>query len=292
MSIGISISNVMDFRVDHCCLEHICADGIATGGLKCRGVIDHCSIYNIYGWDNLGGYTDSNVGYGIVVQRDYDSPFDPTMSVLGQYTDYTIFIEDCYFSRWRHCVASGVGGYYVFRHNIVDYDLGHFSMDVHGVRTSGYAGGRGAEIYENTFINVNQWIPVTTSPFYNVSRNSANTSSSDYRDLFQDGGGCGVWFNNYIDTSYRSDAIALYTEDDISDPTWHLKDFCLWSTQGPWTPNSWNGPISGFSGRNVAAYWSRSAGSYGDASYPNVDPSWSIAGYTPYPYPHPLTLGT
>ena len=292
MQCALRIDSVADFRIDHCCFEDT-PSGIAV--TDAMGVIDHCRIYNLYGWDDLGGYSDSTIGYGVGVYGDYHTPFAPTMNMLGHYANYITYIENCYFSWWRHCVAEGVGGYYVFRYNTIEYDMGHFSLDVHGVRTQGYAGGRGAEIYSNTFLHVNQYIPLSVdghsqSQWGAVSYNSTPSSSPDYRCLFQDGGGCGVWFNNYVDTSYRSDGIALYTEDDVADATWHLKDFYLWSTKGPWSPPSWNGPISGFSGRNVAAYWSRQAGNLGDTNYPNVDPSWSIAGYTPYTYPHPLTL--
>ena len=275
---GISISNVVDFRVDHCCFENAAGGAVSVSGLYSQGVIDHNRIYNTAGWDDLGGYWSSTVGYGVCVHGELDAPFLPLTEVLGKYRGMTTFIEDNYFSRWRHVVASGIGGFYVFRYNTVDEDLGHFSMDVHGLRLTepGRAGGRGAEIYENTFTNVNQFIPGTTSP--------------DYRSVMQNGGGCGVFFNNYIDTSYRSGGITLYVEDEVASPTWHLQDFYLWSSKGPWT-NGIEGVWSGFTAdRNVEAHWTRQAGSRDDANYPNVDPSWSIAGYEPYPYPHPLTL--
>jgi len=268
---AIYVLDVIDFRIDHSCFEHTTL-GITIWGLQCRGVIDHCRLYNIYGFDVLTQYTRSNILYGVQLHRGYWSTgFDPTMSVLGQYTDYTVFIEDCYFSRWRHCVAGAHGSHYVFRYNTIDDDFGHFSLDVHGMRDTGSDrwGGRGAEIYENRFINA---IP------------------DDFKTIFQNGGGCGVWFNNYIDNSYRSDGIVLYPEDYVPSSTWHLQDFYLWSKLGAWNPD-WDGIPDGFTAdRNVLADWSRSAGNRGDPNYPNVDPSWSIAGYTPYPYPHPLTL--
>jgi hypothetical protein len=70
-----------------------------------------------------------------------------------------------------------------------------------------------------------------------------------------------------------------------------LKDFYLWGNKGTWTP-PFNGIPSGFdASRNVYADWSRTAYDSTNPSYPNVNSSWSIAGYKPYPYPHPLTLG-
>ena len=79
---GISIEGVVDFRVDHCSFEHIAGRAIGVRGLHCRGVIDHNQIYNIYGYDVLTHYTQSNIGYGVAVERGYDGvTFDPTMDV-------------------------------------------------------------------------------------------------------------------------------------------------------------------------------------------------------------------
>ena len=269
---AIAVDRVRDFRIDHCAFEHT-TGGILAGGLYCNGVIDHNKLYNIYGFDDLSNYMNGNIGYGIQVARDLSSiGYEPLMNVLGKYTDHSVFIEDNYFSKWRHCVASGHGAHYVFRYNVIDDDFGHFSLDAHGLRDTGSNrwGTRATEFYENTLTNV--------------------MISEGWWNIFQNGGGSGVWFNNYIDTSYRSNGIVLYTEDVIQSETWHLKDFYLWSSKGPWAPSG-NGVPSGFTAdRNVLADWSRQAGDPTDLNYPNVNPSWSIAGYKPYPYPHPLTL--
>jgi len=280
---GIEIYGVINFRIDHCYFEHMCGEAISipnyyTQNFYSSGVIDHNYFVNIHGFDDLANYTNGNIGYGVRVGRSYlapgeqPMPYEPKETMLGQYTNHTVFIEDSYFSKWRHVVASDHGGYYVFRHNTVENDFGHYSLDVHGLRDgeSGYAGGQGAEIYHNKFLNC--------------------SDPNSVRGVFQDGGGYGVWFNNYIDTSYSSSGIALYSEDAVPSETWHLKDFYLWSTLGNWTP-SWNGIPSGFNAsRNVYADWYRPAYNSSDPRYPNVNSSWSIAGYTPYTYPHPLTL--
>jgi len=263
---AIDMSYVKNFRIDHCCFEHTTA-GISLWG--CCGVIDHCRIYNIYGYDDLSQYHNSDVGYGVQIHRDWTVNFEPTMLVLGQYTSYTVFIEDCYFSKWRHCVASGHGAHYVFRYNTIDQDLGHFSLDAHGLRDTqeGHGGTRCAEFYENKL---------------------TNAVVGDLDLVLQNGGGCGVWFNNYVDSSYATGGMTLYPEDYIPSETWHLKDFYLWSGLGGWNPG-WDGIPNGFTAdRNVLADWSRTAYNAGDSNYPNVNPSWSIAGYQPYPYPHTL----
>ncbi|NIM47352.1 MAG: hypothetical protein GTN40_04330 [Candidatus Aenigmarchaeota archaeon] len=290
---AIHLHGIINFRIDHCMFEHtaggaIRIDAFELGNYYCSGVIDHSKIVNIYGASDLANMYDSQMGYGIQVSRagwtptGGPMPFEPTMDVLGKYTNHSIYIEDCYFSKWRHCVSSGNGGYYVFRHNIIDQDFGHLSLDVHGFRgtESGRAGGRGAEFYENYF-----------GPLATVAYKSGvgNVTVTGPKGTLQDGGGCGVWFNNYVDSSWRS--MALYTEDYVPSETWHLEDFYLWGNKGNWTPPDWYGSVPGFDAdRHVEAYWNRSAGNEGDPNYPNVDPSWSIAGYTPYPYPHPLTL--
>jgi len=271
--LALSIAGLLNWRVDHCCFENCAGGGIAVPvwydwNLYCSGVVDHNRFYNTAGFDDLVNYRNGNIDYGIELHRAYSGvKFDPTMSVLGKFTNYTTIIENNYFSKWRHCVSSGHGAYYVFRYNIVDQDFGHYSIDVHGLRDTeaGRAGGRGMEVYENNF-----------------------TNQVDFGGLFQDGGGCGVWFNNYVDSSYNK--IALYSEDYVASTTWHLADFYMWSAKGNTIAAGYpTGSID--PSRHVVEAWGRSAYNSTDVRYPNVDPSWSIAGYTPYVYPHPLTVG-
>lgn len=272
--IALTVNGIINFRIDHNCFENTAGGAVVMPAyfqynLYCSGVVDHNRLYNTAGFDDLVNYENGNIDYGIELHRAYNGvTFDPTMDVLGHNTNYTVFIEDNYFSKWRHCISSGHGAFYVFRHNIVDQDFGHYSVDVHGLRDTqaGRAGGRGMEVYENNF-----------------------TRQVDFGGLMQDGGGCGVWFNNYVDTSYY--AIALYAEDYVASQTWHLADFYMWGAKGPWTPNV--GYPSGAipPSRHVVEDWNRPAFNSSNPLYPNTDPSWSIAGYKPYAYPHPLTLG-
>jgi len=272
---GVVIAGLMDWRVDHCCFENLGGPSVTAAQWYdwcywTNGVMDHCSSYNQYGSDDLVNYANSNIAYGVELHRatpTYTLNFDATMTVLGQYSNYTTFIENCFFSRYRHVVSAGHGSYYVFRYNLVNNDCGHFSLDVHGKRDSqaGTGGARGMEAYENTF-----------------------TNQYDFGGLFQDGGGCGVWFNNYVDSSY--DKIALYAEDYVASSTWHLKDFYMWSAIGTIIYAGYpTGTID--SSRHVVEDWTRQAGTPSSPSYPNVDGSWSITGYLPYTYPHPLVSG-
>ena len=275
MTIGAELDGTTDFRIDHCSFYDL-GRGVAMysgGNLHTSGVIDHNMLYNVHGHDNLANYLESTVLYGIELHRDYSAPFESKESMLGQYTDHTIVIENNYFSKWRHVVSANHGAFYVFRYNVVNEDWGHMSMDIHGKRDT-TSGGQGFEVYENRFLNLDD--------------------DGSVRAFWQIAGGYGVWFNNYIDNSgYNTNSdMWIYTEDPngVASTTWHTKDFYFWSKLGPYN-YGWDGVPDGFSSsRNVEADWNRQAGSLGDANYPNVDPSWSIAGYTPYQYPHPLTL--
>jgi hypothetical protein len=276
---GVVVYGVINFRIDHCMFENIPSGALTVPmwyqqNMYCSGVIDHCNITNLVGYDNLGNYHDSTVEYGIQVGRAYHPdagfnlpmPYDQPMTMLGQYTNHTVFIENNYFSLWRHCVASGHSGYYVFRYNWINKDTAHYSLDVHGLRDAetGRSGGQGAEVYENNF-----------------------TASVDWYGVMQDGGGYGVFFNNVIDSTYGF--VTLYNEDAVYSSTWHLLNFFLWGNSGTWTPYITYPTGSIASERNVTADWTRPAGVYGGASYPNVSSSWSIASYVPYIYPMPLT---
>lgn len=274
---GFVIYGLNNYRIDHCSIENCAGGGVEIpcyGGENyyTSGVIDHCRIYNTAGYDVLANYGSGNIGYGVNVQRQaYGSSLDmwkDTNEVMGQYTNGTTVIENCYLSRWRHVVASGNNGYYVFRYNYVSGDMGHFSMDVHGLRDAevGRLGGRGAEVYENRFINA------TIYP-----------GSEGYSGgLFQFGGGCGAWFNNFVDSTYLY--ASLYNEDAVSSSLCHVQDFYLWSKTGTWSGSVSNAVVDPVN-RHVGVDWSRVAGVYGAVGYPNINPSWSISWYRPYPYP-------
>jgi len=280
---GITIYGILNFRIDHCMFENIAGGAVMIPcwyqqNLYVSGVIDHCNITNLVGYDNLANYVLSNIGYGIEIQRAYHPdpgfsqpmPFDQPMTMLGQYTNHTVFIENNYFSLWRHCVSSGHSGYYIFRYNWINADDAHYSLDVHGLRDaeSGRSGAQGIEVYENNF-----------------------TASVDWYGVMQDGGGYGVFFNNVIDSTHQF--VTLYNEDAVSSSTWHLMNFFMWGNSGTWTPSVTypTGTIDD-TNRNVTIDWTRPAGSYGGASYPNVSASWFISWYVPYLYPLPLTVSS
>jgi hypothetical protein len=66
---GLSVTDVVDFRVDHVYFEHITGGGVATSGDRCNGVIDHCDFVNPVAHVQTVGWEECTVGYGISVAK-------------------------------------------------------------------------------------------------------------------------------------------------------------------------------------------------------------------------------
>jgi len=150
---GISLTNIFNFRVDHSDFQNIAGNGVRVLGLHSRGVIDHCNLVNTAGVPNPYDAPPRSVGYGVHITRGGTcSEWETDITkVLGQNTAYTVFIEDCHFEKWRHCVSSNNGAHYVLRHCTGDGCFGYGDVDSHG--TSVLVGTRAIEVYNNEFIN-------------------------------------------------------------------------------------------------------------------------------------------
>ncbi|MHA1834907.1 MAG: hypothetical protein ACTSV7_13095, partial [Candidatus Baldrarchaeia archaeon] len=155
---GLVINKVINFRVDHCCFEHICGKAIYVRGHYCCGVIDHCILDNPVGTTGLMP-EDSTVGYGVQVARAYpeaETEWEEDLTqILGKYLNYTVFIEDCYFTKWRSGIASNRGGFYVVRHCTFEHTVARGEVDIHEAWESmkPNVAGRGTECYNNIFRN-------------------------------------------------------------------------------------------------------------------------------------------
>lgn len=178
-SVGQSIYQVLDYRMDHMCLENICDGGVQAAGKYCCGVTDHSLIYNTRAQVTSSIYT-CDVGYGASFFRNNtEDLWDAIDTVLGKYTNYSHFMENCYYEKWRHCIAANQGAHYIIRYSKFDKNFGFGDVDAHGTYEN--VGTRAIEIYENSFTNC---IPGGTVAV-----------------AFWRGGG-GTFFNNTIDSTY------------------------------------------------------------------------------------------
>lgn len=174
MLCGINIENVVDFRVDHCYFSNTAGKAVwVTDGANFKGVIDHCYAVNTVGY--FKPYETRTLDYGFFV-KPRSTISDPLDNFLGEYVLRSVYVEDCYLSRWRHCTVNDEGGHMVVRHNTFEYDFGYGSIDTH----ENY--GRCTEIYNNKLINC--------------------IGGDPQRQAIWMRGGGGVIFGNYADDSY------------------------------------------------------------------------------------------
>ena len=273
---GITIRQVKDFIVSDVKIKDTGGSGIAVigwrgyGDVITRGVITHCDFINTNGLPMGPGAIASGpnvLGYGIQVDG-FGKPeawIDDISQVLGKY-DYgqpVVYIENCYFSRWRHCIAANQVGHYVSRYNTFDnYTQGFGDVDAHGAGYGNYGTGtRAIEVYNNTFM--------TPTP----------ADSWTMATVFHRGGG-GVYFNNTIKSGRGS---FVYFTNDGTD--WNPRsDVEKYFTNDVWI---WNNNIS--SGVTTIIKYDPEGLIIEGVNYHLNAPTFN---YTPYPYPHPLTLET
>lgn len=250
---GLLVYRVINFRVDHCCFEHMCDKGVVVQGPYCCGVIDHCLF------DNPIAHTlmlpdDSNIDYGVTVLRDYAlTPWESNLAnVAGKYLNYTTFIEDCVFTQWRSSVAGGMGAHYVVRHCIFEHGNARGDVDVHPTFVDYEDSNRCVEAYENIWKD-----PVT---------------HEGWNGAFELWGGGGLIFNNSVSNDFANFMWIYATGGPPGNPDpKYYPYFFIWD-------NSLGG--------SVDFKYSGSDGVEG-VNYFQYAPNFT---YTPYPYPHPLTL--
>ena len=267
---GVEAYNIYDLRVDHCFFHNTagCAVNIRSvaNGVT-RAVVDHCRLVNDYGYVEWW-FEDCSVQYGIMMRAVETTRWEEDISkILGNYTEYTVFIEDNYFSRWRHCACANDGIHWVFRHNSIEKDSIVGSIDSHG--TYDYVGTRAAEIYNNLIID----------PILNKHPENYDTSIPANG---QDGivvnwrGGGGVFFNNYL----RNYKYGVYMTDEGDVQKCYPHDIWIWN-------NTWVNVQHEVTTVYTGNYYITE-----DVDYFLRPPNQEQDGfeYTPYPYPHPLTI--
>jgi len=271
---GIIITQVKDFVVSEVKIKDTGGSGIAVigwrgyGDVITRGVITHCDFINTNGLPMGPGaiaYGPNVLGYGVQVDGfgEPEAWIDDISQVLGKY-DYgqpVVYIEDCYFSRWRHCIASNQVGHYVSRYNIFDeYTQGFGDVDAHGAGYGNHGTGtRAIEVYNNTFM--------TPTP----------ADSWTMATVFHRGGG-GVYFNNTVKSGRG--AFVYFSNDGTEwNPRSEVEKYF---TNDIWI---WNNNIS--SGVTTIIKYDPEGLIIEGVNYHLNAPTFN---YTPYPYPHPLTL--
>jgi hypothetical protein len=263
-----STTGCLDFRIDHCCFQDLAGSGVAINGESehnrrvYRGVIDHNIFNNTCGDPGFENYNARTLGYGISLRRWACDVWDYNITnILGQYTDYTVFIEDNYFSKWRHCVCSNDGFHYVFRHNTIEGDYAIGSIDGHGSYADDYhpyaVGTRAVEVYNNLFKN-------------------PDTAYTNVPWALNIRGGSWIVTNNTL--------IGYYALCDLNND---------WGNYVPYCPQChinqtyiWNNTLTG------AAIIKYNSDNTENVHYFLRAPNFAQDGfeYMPYPYPNPLTL--
>ena len=163
---GIYMLGMLDFRVDHMTLENIGGQAIKSKGLfgvgnfpqNASGLIDHNNFTNNPFWqqsDYSWFYCDSQYGVSVIRENAGDLWDSNILNVYGKYTNYTVCIENNFFSGWRHEIVANGGGHYISRFNVVNWTTGIGQFDLHGGATMtgpvfDSVCARAAEIYNNT----------------------------------------------------------------------------------------------------------------------------------------------
>jgi len=255
-SSGIIVMATKDFRIDHCDFEDFsdCAIGtlISWAGFN----FPHRGVIDHCNFDNPYHdiLPDTSWGYGVIVLGG-NGIWEPDINkLLGHYDDINnvVYIEDCNFTRNRHAISSNNEGYYVVRYCTFKEPR---PKQFPWVDVHGNPGGRGLESYNNTFIGID----------YGDGRYLCCGHSMR--------GGGGVIFNNtFIDCEYgvgmNHDGQAEYKR---------VYNLYIWDNQ----MKKQNAPTAGTLINNQAGY------------VENVNYFlYAKPGYTPYPYPHPLTQST
>lgn len=289
---------VLNFRVDHCIFQDVVGGSTGDGGNSdpggevpdhaCSGVFDHNVFRNTLGYTDPGGYDNLTVCYGIQPFMYNSNYWDPNISnIMGKYTQYSVYMEDNYFEKWRHCISAGSGIHAVFRHNVINASYGDGEVDVHGQGLS-YLGGRCLEVYSNQIINAaigtcpaSGWTPACSGAYGwdgTWHDNMGWTGGSNNVAINHRGGAGAIW-NNTVDTTYPT--LASVLNEEPSHLGGYVEDLYIWNNHGTTALAVDTGPVLN------RDYFLRAPTDAEVANY-----AANIAAYgDPYTYPHPLVGG-
>lgn len=283
-----------DFRLDHLKFDRPGTSAIRYGGAV-YGVVDHCYF-------DLANFKQGNV----ILHDRWDGHMwgDGSFAApveLG--TEKAIYIEDNVFIGSGFAGAGPLdalgGGRFVFRHNTVFHDV----LGTHGTESSGrYRGVRSYEIYNNHFqantllftgiylrggtgvIWGNTFQGIGGETGYTTAIRVANyRSSSPYQPWGQCGAGS-PWDGNTDSLGYpcldqvgrgMSDLISGDDPAPVGWPNQFAEPLYIWNNT--WSPVP-NNPGSLVSIQHEVIQQGRDF------------LLTAMPGYSPYPYPHPLTM--
>ena len=296
--IGVKIVNAVDFVVHNCKFY-----GFGDTGLQirhkdylARGLIFKCQFYN-----NSKGTLGLGLGYGLCIYGEGLRWVDGIQ--LGDRN--AIYVEDCYFERSRHEVASAGGAQMVIRYSQFRKHIAvknAHCIDTHQDRGPGNGtntyGTRRYEIYGNSIINTTYYGGVTpvVSP---VCEDSIQERAIGITN------GEGVVFNDTI-AGYRFGIGVVQSEDTTGTYPWYGQvgyasalrfgsshtgvgrkgegDLFYWNIAYTTYSTTCGGPCSLFWNYDEVAH-----NGTGRFILPNRDYQANTVkpGYKPYPYPHP-----
>lgn len=256
------------YRIDHCNFTDFSSTSISQRQYtqETKGLVDHVNIDNQYRTLNVS----AQWAYGIVATAYNENiPWaNNTADVRGNFPNASMFVEDSWFNCCRYAFSSNSGAYYTFRHNTV-YTIARptfaAGIDIHQGDTSN-DGGRGAEIYNNTFIALGMGF---------IGESSG----------FKLRGGMSLIYNNTVTGAFYS-SIALIQYLWSQPAPWKNQPRDTWEWDNVYsgqsyryyqTPSNWADPISD----NV---WTDTIIMHNNTNYSLLN------NYTAYPYPHPWAV--
>lgn len=301
---AISVREAKDFRIDHCTILNFTGTSIVVAagtdlwegevGHSSYGVIDHCFIdvpYKDNGGVWLWGYGISAMGN---MQPKLNNWNPNTRYYAGKYQAFTdvalVYIEDCNFRRTRHAVDGNGGAMMVTRYCLLDH-----------IADEGNALYSNYELDAHPWWNNSQYPPVLAEAYYNKFVNDGHLSCPVHPGQIHSQiamclrGGSGLFFGNEYLAQYPAPnwaATLVYLSDESENPpNGIINETYIWDEDGRYV-NVWpsdadnDGIVDGFITRHG-----------NPAPQLNVNfflrkPNLAQDGrtYTPYPYPHPLTI--
>jgi len=155
---AINVGNVRDFCIINCEFNNISRAGVVVTGDDARGVISGSDFIDIY------------AGSGVVVYGEGSSNWNKPLDLGSQ---NAVFVEDCYFLRNWHGIASNNGSKYVFRYNEVEDCVDqHQGVDAHGLEYGSAAVAEAMKYTTTTSI-----IPHRIMPVYGYAAETALSST-------------------------------------------------------------------------------------------------------------------